>query len=293
MVVKVGSVNNKVVRELAERIERVRMQRRDGDVLLTLAKYNVLLADHLRVLCCADLQPASADNYLKRLTKLVEAGLLERSYFERRGYCYWLGEWGRVWVAEMLGRAPVARVGLQAHNLLLADFMVAAVREVRVAGGEATWEAEWEQIYGAKTRPDGVLKVSLAGHETNWLVEADTGSETLAQVVRKLQGQAQYYQKGEWQAWFGSDNFPNTLLITSAGERRLLHLKRAIESKIESVEVPVNWALTTKARLAKVTNIANRPELGPLQQEVWSWVGETDLDSLNLGSWDDEEDEEN
>ena len=69
------------------------------------------------------------------------------------------------------------------HNLLLADFMVAAMREMQVARGEATWEAEWEQIYGAKTRPDGVLKVKLNSHETNWLVEADTGSETLAQVV--------------------------------------------------------------------------------------------------------------
>ena len=289
MKAKQVALNSKLIRQLAEVVERVKLQRRDGDVLLTLAKYNVLLADHLRVLCCADLQAATADNYLKRLPKLVEAGLLERRYFERRGYCYWLGEVGKVWVAQMVGRAPIARAGLQVHNLLLADFMVAAMREMQVAGGEATWEAEWEQIYGAKTRPDGVLKVKLNSHETNWLVEADTGSETLAQVVRKLQGQEQYYKRGEWRDWFGSDYFPNTLLITSGGEGRLLHLKRALESKIESVDVPVEWALTTTARLAKVTSIANRPELGPLQQEIWSWLDDTELSSLNLGSQDEEE----
>jgi len=51
------------------------------------------------------------------------------------------------------------------------------------------------------------------------------------------------------------------------------------------VDVPVEWALTTTARLAKVTSIANRPELGPLQQEIWSWLDDSGLSGLNLGSW--------
>ncbi len=286
------AVVNRASRGLSERVGQVGMQQRDGAVLLALAKYNVLLTDHLKVLCCADLRPASADNYLKRLPKLSEAGLLERNYVARRGYCYWLGEWGRVWVAQTLGSAPVAKAGLRTHNLILADFMTAAMGEMKLAGGEATWEGEWEQIYSAKVRPDGVLKVSLHGHETNWLVEADTGSETLAQVVRKLEGQAQYFKRGEWRAWFGSDRFPATLLITAGGERRLLHLKRALESKLRRVDAPVDWAVTTTTRLARVTNIANQPELGPLQQEVWSWVGETELYPLNLEPDDEDEDED-
>ncbi len=273
-----------MVRELTERMAALNLHRADGrltrplvrspavrrnQIVHALARYNVLLGQHLLDLFYAGLTYDSAVRLFQReIRTLVDAGWVEAErHRARNDTAYWPGYWNRVLQAVNGRKRWGNRRLLWDHDLLTADFMSGVIVSSRRHDGVAEWWGEYESWLPPEVRPDAIGSVQLAGGRLDFLLEADTGSEVERVVADKYEQYLSYYFDGNWRAAFTRESFPAVLVVTSAGEGRLHNMVGAVAERMAAAGVWLPWFFTTEARMVAAQEEADSP--GVLHQPLW------------------------
>ncbi len=248
-------------------------------IVQAIAKYNHLNHAQILKLFYYNLTRVSAAHTCKReLARLVQGGWLET--YEQRDGVYKLGWWAKVLLATKGRNIFGDRTLLREHDLLGAELLVRMLSEAREQGGNGQWWGEYELQLSDEIRPDAVGRIAVGGNRIDFFAEADTGSERESQFGSKYQAYARYRAENNWQRRFNRETFPPVLVISSSKELRLMGMLESLEQRMNRQNVDVQFYLTTRDRIEKVTGLVNGPNPGVLHGKIWSAPFSSDLYAL-------------
>ncbi len=243
-------------------LEQAKLRMRDELVLRELGLRGILGAEHLARLCYVGAPTEGEKGKRSRFGQLVELGLLAWSARERKQYYYWLTKLGIAVLRAQGIEVKAANLANTQHSLLAADFMVAVLEEARYFGADASWQSEIELgVWKAAVRPDAGGRFSLGGGKLEFAVEIDRRTMSETRIRKKVAGYEQERKAGRIAT--------QVLLVTSAGEKALPYLCKAVREARLSANTPISWFITSFERLDRYVGVLGGEYYGPLTAPVW------------------------
>jgi len=248
--------------EINTMLETAKLGMRDELVLRELGLRGILGAEHLVTQCYSGLRIAAVKARKNYFGRLVELGLLARGSKDRKQYYYWLTKLGIAVLRAQGIEVKAANLANTQHSLLAADFMVAVLEEAHHFGADANWQSEIELgSWKAAVRPDAGGRFSLSGGKLEFAVEIDRRTMSEMRIRKKVAGYEQERKAGRVAT--------QVLLVTSAGEKALPYLCKAVREARLSANTPITWFITSFERLDRYVGVLGGEYYGPLTAPVW------------------------
>lgn len=220
-----------------------RLTKRDRDILEALMTYGFLTALQLCRLLTGSKSPLSY--FRDRLKKLWHAHLVDRLFLPRAPHG------SPLTVYTLKRRNPTYRsLYFLEHHLATMDFLLAVralTQNNNVEVSQVTLEGQLrknpvkvkEGTREVAVIPDCYLKLLLhsAGqsYELAWCVEIDRGTQSSSTAFRRKAARYLAFAQGPYQEAYGTTAI-TIVIITTAGQKRLDNLTRALEDELLHLE---------------------------------------------------------